>query len=897
VRAAALAFRALVALWPAQLTRRHRAEAVDLFTALAADAYTEGGWRRLAWAWLCSVADLVSFGSRRITAAAPRLAAGAALSPARPHRLDDLGQDLRYARRSFGRTPGFTAAAVLLLALGIGASTAIFSVLQAVVLGPLPYPEPDRLMAVWSTLEGERMFQPLSAPDYYDWRERNRSFEELGVHTLDWVNGSGTGRPERVRASICTASFLRALGVAPARGRLFTDDEEKSRVRVAVIGDGLRKRWFGGNLDVIGRQIVVNREPHTLIGSMPPGFESPRPSHTDAGAEIWLPLAPEPRVRATGTWYRLHALGRLASGVSMEKAGQDLAVIAADLAREHPDTNARITAWVQPLVDQMVGDVRRPLWFLLAAVVVLLTIACANVAGMLLARGSARRRELVVRASLGASQGRLARQAITESLVLAVARGRREAAGILLAWLSTGALREVVPPTIQRASSIRIDRWVLLFSTGAAMATGIVCGVTQALSATRLDINGTLRLGPAALTPGPRRARFRHALLVAQLALALALAHGAVLMLRSYLNVLGTPPGVDTAHTLVAAFTLQGVPYDGNEAAQSAFCRRLAAEVTTIPGVSAAGVTTKLPFQGGTNGAVLVAGEEYDPDARRPVVEKSYVSPLYFAAVGLPLVAGHPLAPARPGDTVFELVVNQAFVERYWPGANPLGRVVRSNSREPTWSGVVVGVVGDARQWGLEQPPLPEIYYPADASSRPTRYLVARTTVPPLTLARAVSEVVSSMDPDLPVAGIRTMGDVFAAGASSRRFQTMLVQMFALTALLMVLAGLYAVTSYHVAGRTREIGIRIALGAERTEVVTAVVGRSLSLAALGASIGVGVALASSRVTAGLLYGVGPGDLTALLVVAMVAIVVAAAGSTVPALRAASVDPTVALRDP
>ena len=572
VRAAVLAFRALMALWPARLTRRHRAEAVDLFTTLAADAYAEGGWRRLASVWLCSVADLVSFGSRRITAAAPRLAAGAALSPARPRRLDDLGQDLRYARRSFGRTPGFTAAAVLLLALGIGASTAIFSVLQAVVLGPLPFPEPTRLMAVWSTLEGERMFQPLSAPDYYDWRERNRSFEELGVHTLDWVNLSGTGRPERVRASICTASFLRALGVAPARGRLFTDDEEKSRVRVAVIGDGLRRRWFGGNLDVIGRQIVVNREPHTLIGSMPPGFESPRPSHTDAGAEIWLPIAPESRTRSTGAWYRLHALGRLAPGVSQRQAEQDLAMIAADLARDHPDTNARITAWLQPLVDQMVGDVRRPLWFLLAAVVVLLTIACANVAGMLLARGSARRRELVVRASLGASQGRLARQAITESLVLAVAGG---AAGILLAWLSTGALREVVPPTIQRAPSIRIDRWVLLFSTGAAMATGVVCGVTQALSATRLDINGTLRLGPATLSPGPRRARFRHALLVAQLALALALAHGAVLMLRSYLNVLGTPAGVDTAHTLVAAFTLQGVPYDANEAAQSAFCARL----------------------------------------------------------------------------------------------------------------------------------------------------------------------------------------------------------------------------------------------------------------------------------------------------------------------------------
>ena len=892
VRVVAGAFRALVAVWPSGLARRHRAEIVDLFTALATDAYRDGGPLPLASAWLHSVADL-ALGSGRLTAASPRRGPGSrgSVPSARPHLFDDLRQDLRHARRSFGRAPSFTATAVVLLALGIGASTAIFSVLQGVLLRPLPYPEPDRLMAVWSTREGDRSFQPLSAPDYYDWRERNRSFEELGVQTEDWVNLSGGGRPERFRASICTASFLRAVGVAPARGRLFTDDEEASRARVAVIGDALGRRWFGADADVVGRQVIVDREPYTVIGLMPPGFESLRPSPSSARTDLWLPLPPESRERVTGGWRRLYALGRLAPGVSREAAEQDLVTIAADLARQHPDTNAHLTAWVQPLFDRMVGDVRRPLWFLLAAVVVLLLIACANVAGLLLARSSARQAELVVRASLGAGRGRLVRQALTESLVLSALGG---AAGILLAWWGVEALRGVMPRMIPRTAGIRIDGWVLLWSTGAVLATGILSGVAPALSASRLDINAVLRLGRGTPTIGRRRARFQHGLLVAQFALALVLAHGATLMLRSYLNVLDTPAGVDTAHTLVVGLTLRGERYDANEATQAAFWTRLLARVEAIPGVSAAGVTTKLPFEGGTNGLLLVDGEQYDPDISRPLVEKSFVSPGYFEAVGLPLVAGRLPAPVGPSDRVFELVVNQAFVDHYWPGRDALGRTVRSNSPEPNWSGAVVGVVGNARQWGLEQPPLPEIYYPMQVSSGATRNLVLRTADPPA-LARAVRGAVESIDPDQPISGLRTMGDVFAGGASGRRFQTLLVQLFALVALAMVLAGVYAVTANYVAARTREIGIRMALGAERTAVVAGIVGRGLALAALGAAIGAGVAIASSRLTASLLYGVGPADPATIVTVALLAVAIAAAGSALPARRAASVDPTVALR--
>jgi len=891
-RAAARVFRVFVSLWPSRITRRHRAEIVDLFTDLAADAYDSGGWRGLASAFLRSTADL-AFGSGRIAGPAPRRAAGADVPPARPHRFEDLRQDLRYARRGLARTPGFTALAVLLVALGIGAGTAIFSVLEAVLLRPLPYPAPDRLMVAWSTLEGDRMHVPLSAPDYYDWRERNRSFEELGVQTLDWVNLSGGARPERVRASTCTASLLRAVGVAPLGGRLFTDAEEAAGDKVAVIGDGLRRRWFGDETEVVGRRIVVNREPHTIIGSMPPGFEAPRPSPADAPAELWLPLAPESRERVTGTFRRLQALGRLRPGVSRAAAEEDLAAIAADIARDYPDTNARRTAWLQPYRDRMVGDVRRPLWFLAAAVVVLLLVACTNVAGMLLARGSARQVELAVRASLGAGRGRLARQMLTESLVLSALGG---AAGVLLAWWGIGALGGVMPRSIPRAAAVRLDGWVLLFSTGAVLATALLSGLAPALSASRLDLNGVLRLGQRSPAGGRRRARAQNALLVAEFALALVLAHGAVLMLRSYLNVLATPRGVDTTHTLVTGFTLPGVAYNAaTTREQVASWTRLLDAVEAVPGVRAAGIATKLPFEGGTNGSLLVEGEQYDAEVRRPLVEKSFVSPGYFAAVGLPLVAGRLPTPVDPGDRVFELVVNQAFVDRYWPGGNALGRAVRSNSPELNWSGTIVGVVGDARQWGLESPPLPEIYYPVDVSSGSGRYLVLRTTGPPLALAGAVREAVAAVDPDQPLSSLWTMGDVAARSASARRFQTLLVELFAMVALAMVLAGVYAVTTYHVAGRTREIGIRLALGAEPAAVVASVVGRGLSLAALGAGIGAAAALASSRMTAGLLYGVGPADPAALATVAMLAVAVAAAGSMLPALRAARVDPTVALR--
>jgi len=891
VRAAARAFRAIVAIWPARVARDRREEITGLFVDLAAEAYVRRGWRGLVSAWLRSAGDLL-LGSASLTRRTVRLA-GTRAARTCPHLADDLAQDLRFACRRLRRTPGFTGAAALILALGIGASTAVFSVLHAVLLRPFPYPDPDRLVVAWSTLEGERMFVPLSAPDYYDWREQNRSFVELGVQVLEWVNLSGGARPERVRASLCTASLLRATGVAPSRGRFFTDDEERAGDRVAIIGDGLRRRWFGGDADVIGRRVVVDREPRTIVGLMPPGFEGPRPSPVDAPPELWLPMPPEPHVRVTGTFRRLHALGRLRPGVSRATAEKDLAAIAADIARDHPDTNARLTAWIEPYADRMLGAVRRPLWLLAAAVGVLMLIASVNVAGMLLARNASRREELTVRASLGAGRGRLVRQLLTESLLLSALGG---AAGVLLAWWGVEALGGVIPRSIPRAGDLRIDAPVLMFSLAAVLVTTLASGLAPARSALRPAVSLTVGPGQRSPAGGHQLTRAHGALLVAELALALVLAHGALLMLRSYLNVLAVPAGVDTDRTLVTGLTLPGVRYNSaSEARQEAFWTRLVGAVESIPGVRAAGVAAQLPFEGVTTGTLLVEGENYDPDVRRPAVAKSWVSPGYFAAAGLPLVAGRLPAPVDPSERVFELVVNQSFVRQYWPDGRALGRAVRSNSPVPNWSGTVVGVVGDARQQGLESPPLAEIYYPLQVSSGATRCLVVGVTERPRALAGAIRDAVEALDPDLAISSVRTMGDVVGGSTSRRRFQTLLVQLFAAAALALVLGGVYAMTSYLVSARTREIGIRMALGAERATVVAALVRRGLRLAAAGAAIGTAAALLTGRLTVGLLYGVGPADPATLAVAALLALGVTVAGTSVPALRAASVDPTVALR--
>jgi len=805
--------------------------------------------------------------------------------------VETILRDLRHAARMLRRGPAHTLVAVFSLALGIGATTAIFSVQKTLLLAPLPYPQPDRLMVVWQRPPEERWRQPLSSPDYFDYREQNGSFEELGVQALRWANLSGEGTPERVRASLCTASFLRALGIAPAMGRLFTDQEETQGERVVVLSHGLWKRRFGADPNIVGRRISVNRETHTVLGVMPAGYESPRVSSADSSAELWTPVRLS-RADSERDSHWLAAVGRLKRGVSQKTAKEDIRGIAAALAKQYPNASARVTTWMLPLKDSMTGDVRRPIWFLLAAVVVLLLIACANVASIQFARSGARVSEVAIRASLGAGRTRVILQFLTENLVLAGVGG---VGGVLLAWWGVAVLRGMVPATIERTSAIQIDGWVLLFSIALTLATGLLSGLAPALSASRLDINAALREGQGTLTAGRRRARFQNALVAGQFALALVLANGALLMIKSYFNVVGTSVAFDTGRTLAAGITLEGSLYQGNARAQAAFWSRLLEQIRAIPGVREAGATTKLPLEGGTNGSYLVEGETYDPKAFRPVVERSWVTPEYFAATGVPLLAGRLFTPATATEKQSEILVNRAFARQHWPEGSALGKRIYPNTPVRDWVGVIVGVVEDVPQWALEIRPLPEVYQPFQLTSRSTRHLIIRAAVPPLTLARAVREAVTSIDADQPVAGIRTLEQVFDGATARRRFNTLLVQIFALLALVMVIAGIHGVISCYVAQRAREVGIRMALGADRRRIMQMVVGRGVAISALGILIGLGGFLALSETMASMLYAISPTDPASIVGGAFLLLLIALLGSALPALRAATIDPVRTLR--
>jgi putative ABC transport system permease protein len=805
--------------------------------------------------------------------------------------LETTMRDLRHAARILRRSPAFTAAAVFSLALGIGATAAIFSVQKTILLAPLPYPEPDRLVAVWQTPPEELARQPLTSPDYFDYRERNRSFEELGVQALRPVNLSGEGTPERVLASTCTASFLRAVGIEPAMGRLFTDLEEAQRERVVLLGHGLWKRRYGGDPGVVGRRIRVNREAYIVVGVMPAGYQSPRVWKADASPELWAPVQLL-RADSERDSHWLAAIGRLKRGVSQRAAEEDIKGIAAALAKQYPNSSARVSAWMLPLKDLMAGDVRKPVWFLLAAVVALLLISCANVASIQLARSNGRQSEVAIRASLGAGRTRVVRLFLTENLLLSGAGG---AAGVALAVWGVATLRGMIPATVERASALRIDGWVLLFAIGVTMASGLLSGLAPALSAARLDINRVLREGQGTLTAGRKRARFQSALVVAQFALALVIANGAALMMKSYLNAVGTPVGFDTVHTLAISLTLEGSAYRGNVLAQAAFWNRLLERVRAIPGVKEAGVTTKLPLEGGTNGSYLVEDEKYDPKANRPLIERSWVTPEYFGAMGVPLLAGRLFTPGSATEGRSEIIVNRTFAQRYFPRGNALDKRIYPNSPNRDWVGVIVGVVEDVPQWSLEIPPLPEVYQPFESTVRATRHLIIRAAAPPPTLSHALRKIVASIDPDQPVSGTRTMEDVLDGAGARRRFNTVLIEIFAVLGLIMVIMGIYGVISCWVAQSTREFGIRMALGADRRRVVKMVVGRGATMSALGILIGAAGSLALSNIVGSMLYGVSPTNPVAIIGVAFLLLLIALLGTALPALRASSVDPVRTLR--
>jgi predicted permease len=810
--------------------------------------------------------------------------------------MDSLLQDIRYATRQIVLRPGFSLLVALTLSVGIGANVAIFSVMKGLILRTLPYPEPERVVAIWETHPDGRWYQPFTSPDYFDMREQNNTLEEMGVFRFNWLNLAGEGEATRNFAVRGTASTLRSLGVQPALGRLFTDEEDiAGNHTVAILSDRLWKRQFGSDPNVVGRRLMIDGESYAIVGVMPDDFEFPRPwSQMTNDPELFVPL-PLSRADSLRGWHSFAAIGRIKDGVTVEQAEADLRNIASSLAELYPTTNAQVTVWIDPLMRRSLGYVRSFLLILLAVVGLVLLIACANVAAMLLARGANRMTELAIRGSMGAGRGRLIRQLLTESMILSVLGG---AIGVVLALWGVDALKSRIPPYIPRVEGIRVDGEVLLYAVLVVAATGLIFGLVPALFASRTDLVGALKEGRGSQSGGRKHNRALGVLVAGQLATAFVLANGAGLLVASYVNVSNLPRGFDTAEVMVAGISTNGPGYQ-ETAQRLVFWDQLLERVAAIPGVEYAATANKIPMSGGNNFSLLVEGETYDLEARRPLVERSFVSPDYFDAMGIALQSGRLLDETDRGEPgVFgdlNLVVNQAFVDYYWEGEGALGRRLRENAADPSWTATIVGVVENVPQWGAEYRPIPEIYAHHSYQLWSEMKLVVRAAGEPLALIPSVRGALRGLDGNVPLADVRTMATELKEATQRRRFFMTLVSLFAVTALILVIAGTYGVMSYYVSRRTHEVGVRVALGANQRNVLRLFLLQGLRLVGIGVVIGLAVAAASATVTSSWLFGVSPFSPLYLAGGALFMTAIALAAISVPVFRATRVDPNEALR--
>lgn len=809
--------------------------------------------------------------------------------------LENLVRDLRFAVRMLRRNPGFTAVAVATLALGIGVNTAIFSVVNAVILRPLPFPEPARLVLIWATnMETGRTEDVASYPDFADWQARSRSFERLAAFTTRGMTIASRDQTELVRAVQATPGFFETLGMAPALGRTFRPDEgEPGAARVALLSDSAWKRFFGGRPEVLGQTVRANEEVYTIVGVMAPDF---RLSFSAGQPEqIYVPLVRDPS-RSHGF---LRVIGRLRPEARRPAAQAEMDVITAGLARQYPSTNQGSGARIVPLAEALVGQARTGLAILLGVVTLVLLIACTNVASLLLARSASRQKELSLRAALGASRERLLQQMVTESILLSLAGG---ALGLLLAGGTARLLARLLAQNfeIPRIESTSVDGWVLGFTLLLSLATGLLFGVVFAPVTAASSLDQSLRESGRTATGGVRGRRLRRALVVIEIALALVLLAGAGVLLRHLWELRATPPGFEPENVLTASLSLPEKKF-AEAPARWRFFEEIQTRAATLPGARSAALVSSLPLGNGWDSLQFhIVGR---PD---PVPDGGFganfniVSPGYFRTMGIPVRAGRELTPQDTAGAPAVIVINETAARRFWPGENPVGqRIVLPDAGADGSDALltVVGVTGDVRQMGLGSEPQPEIYlnYLQPAPAWPWLCLVVRTSADPATLAGAVKRLARSIDRDVPLSEVRTLEEVLAASVAEPRVYTLLVGLFAALALTLAAVGLYGVVSYTVTQRTPEMGVRLALGADRASVVRLVLRQGLGLALTGAAIGLPASLAVTRLLAHWMPGTQPGDpLTHAAVVALL-IAVALAATWVPARRASRVDPTVALR--
>ncbi len=793
--------------------------------------------------------------------------------------------DLRYTIRQLAKSPGFTLVAVLTLAVGIGAATAMFSALQALVVDPFSYSHSEQLVHVWSN-DG----QPLSQPDFFDVSDRATSFAELGAYSPTPANLGGD-RPQAVRSVSCTPGVLRAFGIAPAYGRLFNaDDEKPGAAPVAVISDSLWRQSFAADPALVGRTIRINGSNATVVGIMPPEFEFASPWMRTETCQMWVPLQLKRGEGDRGSHW-LCTMGRLKPGVSVNTADAEIKAIAAQLKKDYPDTNSQKPFLVRSLKFEMTRYIGERVWMLFGAITLVLLIACANVASMLLARSARRQGEIGVRLSLGATRTQIIRLALTESLVLAVLGG---VGGLLIALYGVELLAAIAPVSEARRAAMTLNAGVLGFATGITLLTTLLAGLPPALAAARFSVVDLVRTDSRSATGSRSRNHMLRALVIGQVAIAFLLANGAALLSAGYLRLVAANRSLATEYVLSALLQLRGDRYEKTEN-RVQFWNQLAERAAALPGVTAAGLTTKLPLEGGSNMWTLVNNEVFDPTAGGRLTEMSAVTPGYFNAAGIALVRGRTLQPGDAGEDAIGVVVNRTLAEKCWPGEDPLGRIIRPSGPQAWFHARVVGVVESVRQWGAETPPNPEIYWTPEHAWGQGVFLVVRSAQPAAQLTPALRRAVAALDPDLPLAELRTLQEVVDDATKGQRAIAGLVDFFMATALGLVAVGLYGTLSYHVLQRTREIGIRLALGASRREIVRLVARQGSAWVLTGVVLGVVGALALTKALQAFVYGMESVDPIALLLAIAAVALAAILACWFPARRATRINPIEALR--
>jgi predicted permease len=822
--------------------------------------------------------------------------------------------DLKFAARQLRKSPGFTLTAVLMLAFGIGATTAIFSIVEGVLLRPLPFPDPSRLMVLADRLQGAEIAgngeAGVTVPDIRAYTRDTKSFAGLGGYTFAAYELSGAGEPAQVNASRLTAGVFRALGVAPLLGRVFTAEEDEHSQQVAVLSYATWQDRFHGSEQILGNKILLDRKPYLIIGVMPRNFEFPLVTGQLNRNELWVPMSftPQELLPQSGANWSYQMMGRLKPGISPAQAQSDAQRVAQEIMRNYPAEMAslHISSVVRPLQEETVEQSRPLLRTLFMAVAVVLLIACFNLAGLMLVRAIRRQREVAVRQALGASAAALLRQAMLESLLLSLSGGLL---GLTLAALALRVGRSLLPQSLPRINEIALNWNVVGFALLLAVSTGLLCGLAPAFAALRTNVNATLKEGGRSGTAGGGHARLRSTLVVTEIAIALVLLTASGLLLRSFEKMRSVDLGFRPEHVTTAGYSLPQKQY-AKQPAINAFNDELLRRLRQLPGVTSVGLTSFLPASGNNNNQTFVV-EGYAPPkgANMNLATVAQVNGDYFPSMGIPLLRGRYFTDADKAGAQLVMIVNQKLAQHYWPNQDPIGKRLRIGTAEmkTPWL-TIVGEVADVKLSSPDEPTKEEYYGPVDQAEEEVGslaspddlngnggYIVLRSALPPEQMENALRATVASIDSQLPLTQVQTMEQAVSESEAPRRFNTVLISSFAFAAVLLAVLGIYSVIAFSVASRVQEMAIRMALGSQRSEIIRLILVSGAKLAAVGCVLGLAGAAANSTLLSSLLFGVSPFDPLVLALAAVGVLLLALSASMLPAFRAASINPMQALR--